>query len=806
MSRTGNAAPHDLAAQSVSPSPNPSVGYSQAKNKNSLHGNTPNGACLSCRQSKARCSPSYPGFPCVRCQKTARLCIPAERTERHQKQPGSRIVDIESRIDALATSIMQSQSPGYSLDLDPRKQGHTESYGSGLSNSTHIENTSKSGHAGSTNSHSSHTSMQQPHDGHDARTRKSPPARNLDEWENESIPQSYIDARISQNIDETTASTIFNRYVTAMAPNLPFVVFPKGSRATTIRKSKPVVFLAILDVASAGFCEVAAQRNIRRLIVQVYLHYMLRTDEYSLPLLQALIISATWYRPIEPTQPGEQMDVYQLSHTASNMAIIMGLDKKWGSGLSSESTILLPSQQQTSEEPLSSDAEERILAARRVWLGCHYICSNTSMALHSPNVMRWTRYMDECLDALESSPLSFPSDKLFCQHVKLQHIIEEFELQLAWESSAPVVNSTRESRVRSIHKAFLHQLEDWSKAVPQDCWNDILNFSMHFANLYINEVAMSSTSRRVHSSNDQQPSQKVAINASAFSTCVDSVNNLLCIIQSLDMSVIRAMPTAYFIRSIYTVIVLVKLHFAAMEQQQQQTDDRKLRAVSDLRVSERLEALIQMFAGWGELWPAARLTMIFKRLKTWFEEHGSSRMTLHELSWLSPWAFGKEGNDKSSPENQHQHPVIETPKESDTLSPPSSSSSSLRYGQMQTQTPCTQQASPPKSSSSNAANPIPPILPDFSSDPLISMDLDLGQIFPDAVQDFDLSFDLGNNASTLPGGVDIESLTVDEPPNMNLSATEWSAMFEDVSPPFINVDVDVNVGDAMGGLEYDDVE
>lgn len=69
------------------------------------------------------------------------------------------------------------------------------------------------------------------------------------------------------------------------------------------------------------------------------------------------------------------MDVYQLSHTASNMAIIMGLDKKWGSGLSSGSTILLPSQQQTSEESLSSDAEERILAARRVWLGCHYICS-----------------------------------------------------------------------------------------------------------------------------------------------------------------------------------------------------------------------------------------------------------------------------------------------------------------------------------------------------------------------------------------------------------------------------------------------
>lgn len=62
---------------------------------------------------------------------------------------------------------------------------------------------------------------------------------------------------------------------------------------------------------------------------------MLRTDLYNLGLLQALIVSATWYRSIEPLQPGEQMDIYQFSHTAANMALIMGLGeslnaKSWG--------------------------------------------------------------------------------------------------------------------------------------------------------------------------------------------------------------------------------------------------------------------------------------------------------------------------------------------------------------------------------------------------------------------------------------------------------------------------------------------
>lgn len=79
-----------------------------------------------------------------------------------------------------------------------------------------------------------------------------------------------------------------------MAPNLPFVMFPADTKASDVRKSTPIVFLSILDIASAGFCEVAVQRNIRKLIVQLYLHYMLRTNEYSLPLLQALIISAAW--------------------------------------------------------------------------------------------------------------------------------------------------------------------------------------------------------------------------------------------------------------------------------------------------------------------------------------------------------------------------------------------------------------------------------------------------------------------------------------------------------------------------------
>lgn len=132
-----------------------------------------------------------------------------------------------------------------------------------------------------------------------------------------------------------------------------------------------MLFYAILDVASSGFCELEVQRRLRKLIVQTYVHYMLRTDLYNLGLLQALIVSATWYRSIEPLQPGEQMDIYQLSHTAANMALIMGLGeslnaKSWGGPM-------FP-RKQKGNGPQSPHQVESF-DARRVWLGCYYLCS-----------------------------------------------------------------------------------------------------------------------------------------------------------------------------------------------------------------------------------------------------------------------------------------------------------------------------------------------------------------------------------------------------------------------------------------------
>ena len=150
-----------------------------------------------------------------------------------------------------------------------------------------------------------------------------------------------------------------------MASRFPVVVFPPDTTAVDVRRTNPVLFLAILDVASSGFCALETQRKLRKLIVQVYVHCMLRSEQYTLGLLQALIVSAMWYRTIEPVEPGEQMDIYQISHTAANMALIMRLGERLNADMLSR---------EDNKSPGSAELADS-LPARRVWLGCHYICS-----------------------------------------------------------------------------------------------------------------------------------------------------------------------------------------------------------------------------------------------------------------------------------------------------------------------------------------------------------------------------------------------------------------------------------------------
>ncbi|PKX97285.1 uncharacterized protein P174DRAFT_418256 [Aspergillus novofumigatus IBT 16806] len=558
-------------------------------------------ACQSCRASKVRCDQPNPGKPCLRCQKSGKPCIDAtSQPEKRQRQLNDRILEIQSRIELMLSNAELQDSAGDT----PPSSGNTLRSPSESSRNT------------------------QQHD------------RNLLINGNHGMEdlESTIHSWLAENItdlDDRTAETILGRYLSNMAPTFPVVVFAPGTTAADVRSQNPLLFLAILDVASSGFCALETQRKLRKLIVQAYVHCMLRTEQYTIGLLQALIVSATWYRTIEPVEPGEQMDIYQISHTAANMALIMrlgeSLNSKFGGSFQAES-----------------------LEARRVWLGCHYICSNTSMSLRAPNIMRWTRLMDECLEVLETSPAALASDKVLCRHIRLQHITEDFAMQLsAEETSSP--RTTRAIQIQMTHHDFKRRLNEWRMDVADGCWDVALEFSYYFSLLYMNEVAYCTPM-----SDNVTCEATVAIETQAILEFMETTDDIFRVFTSLDMSTIRALPAMYLIRIIYTFVILVKLRFAAAKLP---TYDARLQ-VARLQVPQRLDRLIQMSAGWGPLWPATKLATVFSRLRSWFESGDGNPQRLQKVPvWLTLWEFKSPSQQNR---DAHDMDMAETPSDVDT--------------------------------------------------------------------------------------------------------------------------------------------
>lgn len=71
--------------------------------------------------------------------------------------------------------------------------------------------------------------------------------------------------------------------------------------------------------------------------------------------------------------------------------------------------------------------------------------------------MRWTPFCDECVEFLETSRSAVPSDKYFCQWIRIQHLAEDVGVHFSVEDPSRFLE-TNESRIRYIVKGFETQL------------------------------------------------------------------------------------------------------------------------------------------------------------------------------------------------------------------------------------------------------------------------------------------------------------------------------------------------------------
>lgn len=147
----------------------------------------------------------------------------------------------------------------------------------------------------------------------------------------------------------------FDQYIGQLMPTCPVVIFPPGTTAGDVRKTKPLLFLAVTSVAPTGICTPDHHRQFASKARNFLAELAILEGEKSLQLVQALLVVSFWYRANENYARSNQN---QLASISLSIAIDIGLDRV--------------------EEPStlhSMNDKWNRAEAQRTWLGCFLLCS-----------------------------------------------------------------------------------------------------------------------------------------------------------------------------------------------------------------------------------------------------------------------------------------------------------------------------------------------------------------------------------------------------------------------------------------------
>jgi len=654
-------------------------------------------ACESCRGLKVRCEAdaANPDGPCRRCAKAGRNCVVTQPTRKRQKKTDNRVAELEKKIDALTASLQATRSsggaappphpmsspevgsvsaPGAGTVGGPLGRGAESSTaplksegGGGFGNSplavrdwaSQVRDQVRERSASSSTQRPSASKTLSSYGTIDVDTKEySPPMTGQKRKHGDpreggedikripSAPLQPPEEELPDLVDRgiitmAQAGELFRRYTDQMSPHLPAVVFPPDMTAAELRETKPILFHAVMAAASSEIPSI--QKVLTKELMQVFAEKVIVIGQKSLELVQALHVAVIWYWPPEHF---EELKFYQLVHVSAIMAIDIGLGRKKQAKGGFRKHI----PQGWGDHPLKKNAppDPTTIEARRTWLACYFLATNTAMALHRPNLIRWTPFMGECVTALESSPEAARTDKYFCHLIFTHKLAEEVGVLLSMDDPTSTPNLA-DSRTQYALKGFEREFERYSSSLPPEMMQRMtppfacfgvtglmrwfvasLQMSFHVLNLYMHEIAthndfqddikqMPSTAdpfREAFSSD--APLTPAHINAIA--ACLAAIDGIFEVFVSLDPADIRCLPVFNFVRVAYAVVVLIKMYFAAASAK---SELGKVINKDNMKVEHHLEKLLAKFratAADGKSRPATKFMVVLVMLRSWFQK------------------------------------------------------------------------------------------------------------------------------------------------------------------------------------------
>jgi hypothetical protein len=270
-------------------------------------------ACVACRNMKIRCLEVEGQEACRACSKVNRECIMPGPPRKRQKTV-HKVAELEKKINALTDALLaKAQQNDTPPDDSPEKDQAT----SASSAPSRLED-------------SSHTTLDQYEQSLGDKVYPPLPSTPPDFRKmcphdaNAVVKDNYVDVVERGILSMDTATHMFNYWLEHMCPNCPVVAFPRGTQAHEIRTRRPMTFLAILAVASAG-CHASLQPILTTEVVRQLSERTLFHGDKSMDLAHAMLFQCQYY--IRP-RTARDLAFNQFIHSAIILCRDLGMGKR----------------------------------------------------------------------------------------------------------------------------------------------------------------------------------------------------------------------------------------------------------------------------------------------------------------------------------------------------------------------------------------------------------------------------------------------------------------------------------------------
>lgn len=221
---------------------------------------------------------------------------------------------------------------------------------------------------------------------------------------------------------------------------------------------------------------------------------------------------------------------------------------------------------------------------------------------------------------------ALPSDKWLCHLVRAQHISEDIGLEFSMDDPASPLSLT-DPKTQYHLKAFERQLREWHDAgSPELLKKPIIQHTEGIINLYMHEIAM----HHNHNIDDfrppfnatpiegpPDPDNVTPAHIEALTTCIHSAHTAFDAFLSMDIRMLRSLPTLFFVRNSYAAVALIKMYSAVSAKGSKFGTIFK---TQDLKVEYYLDRLIETLTKTcegGMSRVAQKFSLIFNMLKSW---------------------------------------------------------------------------------------------------------------------------------------------------------------------------------------------